>query len=71
MSDKVDYSIHDCCMSGFAMMFFQDTSMLEFQKRMQEKIQFNNLSSMFGVSAIPQDSQLSTSFHKFTNVLCD
>lgn len=55
---KVDYSIHDCCMSGFAMMFFQDTSLLEFQKRMQEKIQFNNLSSMFGVSAIPQDSQL-------------
>jgi len=55
---KVGYSIHDCCMSGFASMYFQDPSLLEFQKRMQESIQFNNLSSMFKVTAIPKDTQL-------------
>jgi len=25
---KVDYPLHDCLMSGFAMMFFQDPSLL-------------------------------------------
>ena len=33
---KVKYSLHDCFMSGFAMMFFQDPSMLEFQRQMEE-----------------------------------
>ena len=55
---KVDYSIHDCCMCGFAMMFFQDPSLLEFQERMQERIQMNNLRNVFNVTAIPKDTQL-------------
>jgi hypothetical protein len=28
---KVSHEIHDCCLSGFALMYFQDPSMLEFQ----------------------------------------
>ncbi len=55
---KINYSIHDCYMSAFAMMFFQDKSLLEFQRRMQEEINRNNLKSIFNVSDIPKDTQL-------------
>ena len=45
-------------MSAFAMMFFQDPSLLQFQKRLQDAIQKNNLTTLFGVSDIPSDTQL-------------
>ena len=31
--DRVDYSLHDTLLSGFAMLFFQHASLLEFQRR--------------------------------------
>ena len=55
---KVKYSIHDCFMSAFAMMFFQDPSLLSFQRRMKEKRNRSNLETVFKVKAIPKDSQL-------------
>ncbi len=55
---KVDYTLHDCLMSGFAMMLFQDPSLLAFQQRMQDSIQNSNLHNVFQVSAIPKDSQM-------------
>jgi hypothetical protein len=55
---KVDYNLHDCAMSAFAMMFFQDPSVLEFQRRMEESINCNNLKTMFNVVSIPKDTQL-------------
>jgi hypothetical protein len=57
-SGKVDYELHDCLMSGFAMMFFQDPSLLAFQKRMQDSIQANNLNKVFSVNDIPSDTQI-------------
>ncbi len=57
---KVEYSLHDCCQSAFAMMFFQDPSLNAFQLRLQEKRQLNNLKTMFNVTAIPQSTQLRT-----------
>ena len=57
---KVEYSLHDCCQSVFAMMFFQDPSINAFQQRLQEKRQLNNLKTMFNVNAIPQSTQLRT-----------
>lgn len=57
-SGKVDYSLHDYLMSGFAMMFFQDPSLLAFQKRMQDSIQHNNLTTVYDVSKIPKESQM-------------
>lgn len=57
-SGKVEFQLHDCLMSGFAMMLFQDPSLCDFQRRLQDVYQRSNLHSMFGVSAIPQDSQL-------------
>jgi hypothetical protein len=55
---KVVYTNHDCAMSAFAMMFFQDPSMLEFQTRLQEKLNLNNLKTLFGVNGVPRATQL-------------
>ncbi len=55
---KIDHCVHDCLMSAFAMMFFQDPSILNFQKRLQEKSHFSNLSAVFQVQSVPKDSQL-------------
>jgi hypothetical protein len=41
-SGKVDFRLHDCLMSALAMMFFQDPSLLSFQRRMQERMQCCN-----------------------------
>ena len=54
---KVRYTLRDCYLSGLALFFVQDASLLQFQRRFQRKFQANNLSSTFGVSRIPCDSQ--------------
>lgn len=55
---KIEFEMHDCLMSGFAMMLFQDPSLCAFQKRLTEIYQKSNLHSMFGVRNIPKDSQM-------------
>ncbi|MCD4812037.1 hypothetical protein K8R14_05615 [bacterium] len=55
---SVEYSIHDCLMSAFAMMFFQDPSLLAFQRRLQEVADLNNLKTIFNIEKIPGDTQL-------------
>ncbi len=54
---KVDFSIHDCYMSALAMMFFQDPSLLAFQRSMKQGINRSNLESIFHVTYIPKDTQ--------------
>ena len=56
--NKIRYALHDCYLSGLALFFVQDRSLLQFQRRFQRKHQANNLSSTFGVREIPVDSQL-------------
>ncbi len=36
-SGKIDYSINDAVMSGFACMYFQDPSIKAFQERLQDE----------------------------------
>lgn len=55
---KVDYTLHDCLMSALAMMFFQDPSLLSFQRRMQDSMQCCNLKTIFAVENIPKDTPL-------------
>jgi len=55
---KCNYSQHDVLMSAFACMYFQDPSLNEFQRRMQEEQHQNNLKTLFGVKNIPQNTQL-------------
>lgn len=56
--DKIKYPLVDIYISAFAMFFLQDSSLLEFQRRLEDSVQRNNLRSVFGVEAIPSDSQL-------------
>jgi len=55
---STQYSLRDHYVSGLAMFFLQDPSLLEFQRRIQDETQRNNLGSIFGVQQIPSDSQL-------------
>ena len=57
---KVDHSLHDSLMSGFACMFFQEPSLLQFQIRLEKKLHKNNLKELFDVQSIPESTQLRT-----------
>lgn len=57
-SAKIQYSIHDTMLSGFGCMFFQDRSLLEFQRKLEDKHHNNNLRSLLSVKKIPTDSQM-------------
>jgi hypothetical protein len=55
---KVAISLHDALMSGIACMYFQDPSLLQFQKRLQEAQHRNNLQTLFDIENIPKDTQM-------------
>jgi hypothetical protein len=56
--DRVDYSLPDTLMSGFAMLFFQHPSLLELQRKMQQRRGRCNLETIFGVHEVPSDTQM-------------
>jgi len=58
MRGKIDHELHDCRLSSFAMMFFQDPSINQFQKRLQGAVHKNNLQTLFNVKTIPKESQM-------------
>ena len=55
---KRSYSLHDAIMSGFACMYFQDPSLLQFQIKLRETKNKDNLTTLFGVRKIPESTQL-------------
>lgn len=55
---RSDYRLHDFFMSGFAMMYLQDSSVLAFQQRLQKAYNLNNLKTMFNIESIPKETQL-------------
>jgi hypothetical protein len=57
-SSKSEYSLHDALMSGFACMHLQDPSLLHFQKRLEEERGLSNLQNLFGVTQIPESTQM-------------
>jgi len=57
-SGSGDYSMTDALMSAFAMFFFQEPSLLAFQRKLEERRHRNNLETMFKVKAIPSDTQM-------------
>jgi hypothetical protein len=46
----------DFVKSAFGVFFFQHQSMLDYQRRMQEKHGGNNMETVFGVTALPSDT---------------
>jgi hypothetical protein len=57
-ASKTNYRIHDALMSGFACMYFQDPSLLQFQKELREAKNRDNLQTLFDVKDIPKSTQL-------------
>ena len=57
-TSKVNHRLHDFLMSAFALMYFQDPSLLAFQRKLQNITNLNNLKTMFAVESIPKDTQL-------------
>jgi hypothetical protein len=55
---KVTHSVHDVFMSAFAMMFFQDPSLLQFQKRLEDEVHTSNLRTLFQVTSVPKDTAM-------------
>jgi hypothetical protein len=55
---KVEHTIHDVVMSGFAMMYFQAPSLLQFQRWLREDRGIDNLAMIFKVETIPEDTQM-------------
>jgi hypothetical protein len=55
---RIQYTLADVGLSAFACMFFQDPSMLTFQKRLQDKKHLSNFNTLFGVTNIPESTQL-------------
>jgi len=56
--NRIRYPLSDIGLSAFACMFFQDPSMLSFEKRMQDEHELCNFNSLFGVSRVPESTQL-------------
>jgi len=56
--NKIKHSVHDVLMSGFACMHFQDPSLLQFQKRLENIRHANNLKTLFDVKTIPEVTQM-------------
>lgn len=57
---KIDYSLKDSLISTLAMMFFQNKSVLQFQRSLSKDFGKNNLNTMFKVKVTPSDTQLRT-----------
>src|SRR5229473_44581 len=57
-ADQLTYPLHDPLMSGFALMFFPHPSLLPFQRALQQKRRRCHLQTIFGVPAVPSDTQM-------------
>src|SRR5262249_32529111 len=55
---RINYSLPDTLMTGFAMFFFQHPSLLQFQTAMKQKRGRSNLETLFGVRHLPAETQM-------------
>ncbi len=55
---RLRYGLRDTLLSGYAMFFLQHPSLLQFQESMKRKRGRCNLEVMFGVSAVPSETQM-------------
>ena len=55
---KVRYTLHDAFLAAFGCMYFQDPSLLAFQKRLREPQHRDNLETIMGVKTILETAQL-------------
>lgn len=55
---RIKYTLSDIGLSAFGCMFFQDPSLLAFQKRMQNEKELCNFNTLLGVEDVPESTQL-------------
>jgi hypothetical protein len=55
---RITWELPSVLMSAFAMLFFQHPSLLEYQRRMQQRTGRSNLERVFAVEKIPSDTQM-------------
>jgi len=55
---SIVHVMHDAMMSALACMFYQEPSLLRFQRHLEDVRHDNNLRTMFDVQSIPSDTQL-------------
>jgi len=58
VSNNNQYSLEEIILSAFALFFFQSSSWLEFQNKMQKQRALNNARSMFGITNIPSSNHI-------------
>ena len=56
--ERISYDLADIGTTAFACMFFQEPSMLSFQKRMLDKQELCNFNTVFKVENLPEDTQI-------------
>jgi len=57
-SRRITWELPSVLMSAFAMLFFQHPSLLEYQRRMQQRTGRSNLERVFAVEKLPSDTQM-------------
>ena len=55
-TSKIEHSLHDSVMTGYACMFLQCSSLLEYQRRLEKYTNKNNLKTQFDVHTTPSDT---------------
>jgi hypothetical protein len=58
-SNSTKYTMEEIILSAFALFFFQSSSWLEFQTKMEKKKALNNARSLFGIENIPTSNHIS------------
>jgi len=58
-SNNTKYTMEEIILSAFALFFFQSSSWLEFQTKMEKKRALNNARSLFGIENIPTSNHIS------------
>ena len=57
VADQLRYRLSDTLLSGFAVMFFQQPSLWQFQRAMEHKRRRCKVQTIFGVHEVPSDTQ--------------
>ena len=65
---KIKHSVHDAVMAGFACMYFQNSSFLQFERRLDEDLHPGNLKNLFNIETIPEVTQIRTILDRIASV---
>lgn len=62
---KIEHTLHDSVMAGFACMYLQCPSLMEYQRRLEKYTNKNNLKIQFGAYTTPSDTVIRKVIDKY------